>query len=157
MSSQAWLLRNAMSLKLFPVGLLLIALLVSCAGAPTQEMSDARQSVQAAHEAGADRYSSENLKNAEDYLGQAERELELRYFKRARHGAIVARSEALKAQNVSTAIKAAQAALDAAGDRSKEVLQAAHDLLRRAIDAAARGKHKQAIRLAHEAKLRVQQ
>lgn len=146
-----------MSCKIFLAGLVQLALLVSCAGVPTQEMSDARQSVQAAHEAGADQYSSKHLKNAEDYLAQAERELGLRYFNRARHDAILARSEALKAQDVATAIKEAQTALDAASDRTQGALRAARNLLRQAIDAAARGKHKQAIRLAHEARLRLQQ
>src|SRR5262245_55068780 len=42
--------------------------LTGCATAPTQEMSDARQSVQAAHEAGARDYAAHNLKVAVDYL-----------------------------------------------------------------------------------------
>ncbi len=126
-------------------------LLVGCAAAPTQEMSDARQSVQAAHDAGADKYANQNLRNAEEYLKKAERELELRFFGRARHDAIVAKSEALKAQNVALAIKEAQAAIEAAVAEGREPARA-RDLLRQAVEAAAQGKTNKARELAVEAR-----
>ncbi len=141
----------AMSLRAPAVALSLLVLLAACAAAPTQEMSDARQSVQAAHDAGADKYASQNLNNAEEYLKKAERELELRFFGRARHDAIVAKSEALKAHNVALAIKEAQTAI-AASAASPERLSRARALLRQAVDAAAQGRTNKAMELAAEAK-----
>lgn len=132
------------------------ALLAGCASAPTQEMSDARQSVQAAHEAGARDYASHNLKIAVEYLEEAERELELRYFSRARHDAVVAKSEAAKARDVTLAIKEAEGEL-AQSAASEQVVRQATDLLLEAIQAAGEGKDKKAIHLAGEAKVLLQQ
>ncbi len=134
---------------------LLFLFLAACASAPTQEMSDARQSVEAALDAGADRYAAVNLRNAEEYLRKAERELELRFFSRARHDAIVARSEALKARDVALAIKAAQEAIDAAsetGSVAPGALARARETLRKALAAAERGRTKRALELAAEAR-----
>lgn len=135
-------------------GVLAMALLAGCAVAPTQEMSDARQSVQAAQDAGASGYAVENLENARRYLEQAERELELRYFNRARHDAIVAKSEAVKARNVALAIRAAESALEALGtDPDRDALRTeVRALIGQARDAAARGQDRKAIRLATEAR-----
>lgn len=140
-----------MPLRITVLVLSLLVLLAACAAAPTQEMSDARQSVQAAHDAGADKFASQNLSNAEEYLKKAERELELRFFSRARHDAIVAKSEALKAQNVALVIKEAQAAI-AASAASPESLSRARALLQQAIEAAAQGKTNKAMELAAEAR-----
>ncbi|MCC6206752.1 MAG: DUF4398 domain-containing protein [Gammaproteobacteria bacterium] len=129
--------------------------LAACAIAPTQEMSDARQSVQAAHEAGARDYASRNLRVAVDYLEEAERELELRYFNRARHDAVVARSEALKARNVTLAIREAEGEIARTG-AAEDAVQQATGLLLEAMQAAAEGKDKKAIRLADEAKTLLQ-
>ena len=56
----------------------------ACATAPIQEMSDARQSLQAAYDAGAEKYASVTLHSAESALKQAENKLENRVFKEAR-------------------------------------------------------------------------
>ncbi|MBK9131561.1 MAG: DUF4398 domain-containing protein [Gammaproteobacteria bacterium] len=130
--------------------------LAGCAIAPTQEMSDARQSVQAAHEAGARDYASRNLRIAVDYLEEAERELELRYFSRARHDAVVARSEALKARNVTLAIREAEGEI-ARTSAAEDAVQQATELLLGAMQAATEGKDKKAIRLADEARKLLQQ
>lgn len=130
---------------------LVVTALAGCAIAPTQEMSDARQSVQAAHEAGARDYASRNLRIAVDYLEEAERELELRYFSRARHDAVVARSEALKARNVTLAIREAEGEIARTG-AAEDAVQQATELLLGAMQAATEGKDKKAIRLADEAK-----
>ena len=135
----------------FVVMLAITALLAACATAPTQEMSDARQSVQAARDAGAEKYARENLRIAENYLKQAERELELRYFGRARHDAILARSEAQKARTVAVTIHEAVAALEALEDGGGNEPQA-RAALQEALEAAENGKDKSAIRLALEAK-----
>ena len=130
-----------------------LLLLAACAAVPTQEMSDARQSVQAAYDAGADKWARENLRSAEEYLRRAERELELRFYSRARHDAIVARSEALKARNVALAIRAAQEAIEAA-QVPEEDLAEAKSLLAEAVAAAERGRSTRALELASEAKKR---
>jgi predicted secreted acid phosphatase len=133
------------------IAMLAAAWLAGCATAPTQEMSDARQSVRAAQEAGAHDYASHNLRVAVQYLQEAERELELRYFSQAKHDAVVAKSEAVKARNVTLAIKEAEAAI-AQSDASDPALRQATDLLLEALQAAAEGKDKKAFRLADEAK-----
>lgn len=118
-------------------------------------MSDARQSVQAARDAGAATYAAQNLQTAQEYLEKAERELELRYFSRARHEAIVARSEALKARNVALALKAAEAALKET-PQGGSAFKEARALLDDALQAAREGKDKKAVRLANLARNKVQ-
>lgn len=145
----ATIARNAGSAILVAIGL------AGCALAPTQEMSDARQSVQAAHEAGARDYASRNLRVAVEYLEEAERELELRYFSRARHDAVVARSEALKARNVTLAIREAEGEIAQTG-APEDAVQRATELLLEAMQAATEGKDKKAVRLADEAKTLLQ-
>ncbi|HFD92749.1 MAG TPA: DUF4398 domain-containing protein [Gammaproteobacteria bacterium] len=138
------------------ITILTLTLLTACASVPTQEMSDARQSLQAAYDAGADKYASRHLEIAEDYLTKAERELELRFYTWARNDAMLARSEARKAQEVTSAIKAAHAAIESASV-DEETLAAARALLEKAIDAAQEGKDTAAIRLASEVSARLRQ
>ena len=75
-------------------------LLFACVSAPVQEMSDARQAIQAAKEAGAGAQpnSQVNLEKAESLLKEAELALENGEYKKARSTAIEARNEALQAQ-----------------------------------------------------------
>lgn len=138
--------------KSFGMPVLLVMLFLSgCATAPPiQEMSNARQSVQAAHEAGATEYGSQNLEVARDYLARAERELELRYFARARHEAVVAKSEAIKAHNVAVALRQAREAIDSstAGD---EAVEEARLLLQDAMESARQGRDRRAVQLAAQA------
>lgn len=131
--------------------MLAVLLVAGCAVAPTQEMSDARQSVQAARDAGAERYAQENMRNAREYLEKAERELELRFFSRARHDAIVAKSEALKARDLALAIREAEAAIQSS-QASGKVLEEARQTLRDAREAAARGRLRKALELAERAR-----
>jgi hypothetical protein len=130
-----------------------VVLLSACATAPVQEMSNARQSVQVAREVGAGEYAVYNLQTANEYLARAERELELRYFSRARHDAIVAKSEARKAHEVAVALQQAQAAL-ADSEADEESLARARALLSEAMEAARAGRDRQATRLAREAERR---
>ncbi len=76
----------------------LTVLLFSCVSAPVQEMSDARQAIQAAKEAGADNSNDANLQKAQTLLEKAEQALENGEYKKARSTAIEARNEALQAQ-----------------------------------------------------------
>jgi hypothetical protein len=89
---------------------------------------------------------------AVDYLEEAERELELRYFNRAKHDAVVAKSEAVKARSVTLAIKEAEGEI-AQSAAAEEVVQQATSILLEAMQAAAEGKDKKAIRLAGEARV----
>ncbi|WP_455375067.1 DUF4398 domain-containing protein [Kaarinaea lacus] len=81
------------------VGLLMA--LISCVSAPVQEMSDARQAIQAAKEGGANPDSTANLTKAESLLKEAEAALESGEYKKARLTATEARNEAIKAQQTS--------------------------------------------------------
>jgi len=71
--------------------------LAACAGAPVQEMSDARQALRAAQAAGADEYAPVPLAEAERLVGVAQAELEQRDYRSAQQAAIEARKQALQA------------------------------------------------------------
>ncbi len=132
--------------------LLCLLLLTACATtAPTQEMSDARQSVQAAFEVGAEEFAAQNLNAARDYLERAERELELRFFTRARYDAMIAKNEAIKAHNVSIAIRDAKTSIDESRVADDE-LDEAREMLGKAEAAAAQGRDRTAIRFAEDAR-----
>jgi len=76
-----------------------VLLLGGCAGAPVQEMSDARQAIQAAEEAGAAEVAPETLQDAKRLLTSAERKLQREAYGAARADAREARrlaSEALR-------------------------------------------------------------
>ena len=76
----------------------LIVGLVGCSAAPIQEMSDARQAVQAAKTAGIDANASQLLKLAEDHLKSAELKLKRHWYQSAREDALLARDAAVKAR-----------------------------------------------------------
>ena len=133
------------------VVVLCCVILTACATAPIQEMSDARQSLQAAHDAGADKYAQTSLLNAEQALQQAEQKLEQRAFKEARFSALRAKTQAMDAQEIALAISAAQDAV-ARAESVDHVPPAVIMLLRRAEEAADQGDKAEAIRLANEAK-----
>jgi hypothetical protein len=71
--------------------------LAACAGAPVQEMSNARQAIRAARDAGAERTAPQKLNEAEALLNRAEDSLERRAYREARRNAIAARDKAAEA------------------------------------------------------------
>ena len=71
--------------------------LAACAGAPVQEMSNARQAIRAARDAGAERTAPQKLTEAEALLNRAEDSLERRAYREARRNAIAARDKAAEA------------------------------------------------------------
>jgi predicted S18 family serine protease len=75
----------------------LLLLLAGCASAPVQEMSDARQAIQAAEEAGAAYYAPETLSDAKRLLTSAERKLQREAYASARADAREARRLATEA------------------------------------------------------------
>lgn len=68
--------------------------LVGCAGAPVQEMSDARQAIAAAQAAGATKANSQDFISAQDAIARAERHLQAQEFTRARLAALEAKHHA---------------------------------------------------------------
>jgi len=81
-------------------GAALAALLILAActsGPPVQEMSDARQAIAVAREAGASEYSPEELRQAEDHLDSALRNLTHKEYRLARQNAVEAKNAALAA------------------------------------------------------------
>jgi len=71
--------------------------LAACAGAPVQEMSNARQAIRAARDAGAEKTAPQKLNEAEALLNRAEDSLERRAYREARRNAIAARDKAAEA------------------------------------------------------------
>lgn len=84
--------------------LVALAFLGACETAPpVQEMSDARQAIAVAIEAGAEDRAAFHLKAAEDYLASAEKKLGERAFYEARRDAKQAKMKALDALKASEA------------------------------------------------------
>ena len=89
-------------------GILLSALLYlgACETAPpVQEMSDARQAIAVAREAGAEERAAFHLKAAEDYLESAQQALNERAYSEARRDAKQAKMKALDALKASESSK----------------------------------------------------
>lgn len=76
---------------------LLMLLLGACATAPVQEMSDARQAVMAAEQAGAEEHAPESLNQARNLLARAQQNLKVRNFDDARGEALRAKEQAMQA------------------------------------------------------------
>lgn len=83
-------------------GLLILPLLVAaCAGAPVQEMSNARQTVMAAHQAGAAKAAPQVMAQAQKLLTEAQAALDAGDYSTALKDARRAREAALKALELS--------------------------------------------------------
>jgi hypothetical protein len=76
------------------VVLSLLACLIACRGAPVQEMSDARQAIQAARAAGAPTRAPEDFSAAQSAIERAEAHLQLHEYARARMAAVEAKHAA---------------------------------------------------------------
>ena len=94
-------LRNCLK----PLLLAAIVFSIACETAPpVQEMSDARQAISVAKEAGAAKHASLHLEAAENYLDSAESDLTRRAYHEARKNAYQAKMKALDALQVSEKI-----------------------------------------------------
>src|SRR5580692_4113600 len=71
-----------------------LAFLVACAGAPVQEMSDARQAIQAARAAGAPTRAPDDFSAAQAAIQRAESQLQQHEYSSARQAAIEAKHDA---------------------------------------------------------------
>lgn len=78
--------------------ILLIATAACETAPPVQEMSDARQAIAVAREAGAAEHAVEELREAESFLESAEQSLNRRYYIDARREALQAKSKAVAAR-----------------------------------------------------------
>ena len=76
---------------------------VGCAGAPVQEMSNARQAVRAAEKAGAVTLAPELLAEARQALRDAQSHLRQGEYRTARDEAELARAKAVEARRVAEA------------------------------------------------------
>lgn len=81
----------------FAVALLICCALSACAGAPVQEMSDARQAIRAARDAGAEKVAPTKLTEARTLIERAEANLQSREYRDARKNAVAARTKAVEA------------------------------------------------------------
>jgi hypothetical protein len=79
--------------------------LMSCASAPVQEMSDARQAIRAAQDAGASAKAPQALSEAQMLLARAETFLNKRFFRAARRNAEDAHAKAVQALQSSSDTK----------------------------------------------------
>ena len=150
---------NCSSLKLKPYNwtiLLLAYLLGGCAAAPIQEMSDARQSIQAARAAAADLYAPMLFSGSEDQLDKAEQSLARHSYGSAKEQAVAAKEQAVSARNVAVAISDAEdiaAKAKKLGLLDKEVSQS----LEQAKAAAGSADPGKTIALAEDAELRLKE
>jgi len=92
----------------YSVNIILTVLLLSaCATtAPVQEMSNARQSIQAAKDADAEKFANNVLSEAMQRLRSAMRELDAGEYEKARLLALESKHLALKARQLATSNKA---------------------------------------------------
>lgn len=90
--------RFARTLRFLVVLLLMLG--AACGSAPVQEMSEARQAIDAARAAGAEQHAVEQYHKAQTLLKNAEQLLNDHHFSRARRSAAEARDEAVRAREV---------------------------------------------------------
>ena len=84
------------------------AVVSGCAGAPVQEMSNARQAVRAAERAGAATVAPEVMGEAKELLKSAESHLRRGDYRNARDEAELARTRAVEARSLAETAKASQ-------------------------------------------------
>ena len=124
--------------------LLCLTMLGACAGAPTQQMADARMELKAAEEAGAKENAQESLLRARKTLSIAEQQLELGNYYDARVAADKARDEASNARLVALAITHAKEII-ARAQKINADLAAAQQALQAAQEAARLNKMERAL------------
>ena len=88
--------------------IIITGFVIGSVGAPTQEMSDARQAIKAARDVQADYYMPALWIKVEQNLAQAEQKLEAGEFKEARLFATLTKDQAVNAHNMAVAIGHAQ-------------------------------------------------
>jgi len=130
--------------------ILMVGLAAGCATAPTQEMSDARQAVQAARDAGAPVHTPVAMDSAELDLSNAEHNLSKRDYDTARDEAVAAKQQAMKARNMALAIADAKKVVTEA-DEMGALTQVTRDWLAQAESASSKGDEQEVMRTAQRA------
>lgn len=140
------------------MAMITVVALSSCATAPIQEMSDARQALQAARDAGTQQHAPRYQRDAEAYLQEAERNLGDGNpgYKPARENAVAAKQRAITGRHVALAIHAAKNAVAEAVGAGK-LSNATQTALRDAVVAATQGDDARAIALANDSKTLAEQ
>ena len=85
-----------------------LLIVAGCQSMPVQEMSDARQAITAAKDAGAAEYAADDLDAAESYLESAQKYLKARNYAIARRDAVEEKTKALDALRRSEAATEAE-------------------------------------------------
>jgi hypothetical protein len=93
---------------LLAFALLSAAVVSGCAGAPVQEMSNARQAVRAAERAGATAAAPEVMGEAKQLLKSAESHHRRGDYRTAREEAELARTKAIEARSIAETAKTSQ-------------------------------------------------
>jgi nucleoid-associated protein YgaU len=135
--------------------MLAVGIVAGCATAPTQEMSDARQAVQAARDAGATVHTPVAMGNAEQDLSEAENKLRKRDYDSARDEALAAKQQAVKARNMALAIAEAKEAINEAQEMGA-LTEVTRDWMAKAETASAAGDEAEVVRTAQLAKQNAQ-
>lgn len=148
-----WILKGVGCLYFMTASLVLDGCATS--GPPTQEMSDARQALEAARQVDAASHAPETLQDAQSLLSQAEEKLSEGAFKQAQHDALAAKEEATKARTMALAISEAKVALQEA-DTVDALSGEALELLQQAEAAALIDDDKAVVHLARDAKKRAE-
>jgi hypothetical protein len=87
-------------MRMFATVLAAGLLLAACAGAPVQEMSDARQALAAAEQALGDKSATPDVLSARQYLQSAQSALDAGDYSTAREDARLARQLALRSLGI---------------------------------------------------------
>jgi hypothetical protein len=130
----------------------LVVVLSGCAYAPPiQEMSDARQSVRAALDAGADRYLPTIMERVDARLADAEQQLEVADYQSAEQQALAAKNEAMRARtlvmNLTSTLE-----IVAQAERVPTFNPNTRTIVRQALEAASRGDEVVAVMLIDQAR-----
>ena len=80
--------------------MLLLLLVVACSVMPAQQMSDARQAMQAADQVNAQEKAPAEYQEARRLLDQAQVEIRMKNYRQAKHLADAAKKAALEAHNL---------------------------------------------------------
>lgn len=99
--------RMRVQLKNYLTAIALVTALAvgGCASAPVQQMSNARQAIKAAQDAGAAQAAPETLSEAQRLLTRAEGSLKNHFFRAARRDAVAAHAKAVEALQATAAQK----------------------------------------------------
>lgn len=131
--------------------ILAISFIASCASPPTQEMSDARQAVKAARQAGAEKFARKSLQSAQNELEQAEEQLQSKKYRKAKKHAVMSKDKAVIARKVASTFQSAAAAMEKAG-KLPNSWRDTKKIFGKAKKAARAGDSAKAMKLAHAAR-----